>query len=332
MKVEELLSRAGVKRTMERIPVDRVDLGDETFRFTSAEIPQELEASIKRLGILNPPVVQKVTGGYRVVTGWKRVELISTMKWIDFEAIVFPEELQVLAGFAFAVAETAIERRLNPVEIARIIHKLETVFGYDDESIYGFLSSLTVEVPARWYGLYKSVLELAPELRKLVEDGVISVDMLPPVMARSPGDQLALARLFGELPFSYQQRRRVINLLDGIGKRDGVCWSEIISRARSELPSRMAPGRAAGVLIGLLDELMNPRLRAAERRFAEGARRLGWPGNVTIYPPVGFEGPTYRVEISFASEKRLEESARAVMESAGRGDISRLMRYALLGE
>lgn len=61
------------------IKLSEINLGDERYRISSHGDMETLAASIREAGLLHPPRVRHMEGGYVIVTGFRRVRSMETL-------------------------------------------------------------------------------------------------------------------------------------------------------------------------------------------------------------------------------------------------------------
>lgn len=95
---------------------------------------QELTASIRELGILEPLLVRKrLEGGYTIVAGerrWRAAQRAGMLK-----VPVFVRELTDKQAFEAALVENLQREELNPIETARAFDRLMQDYGHTQETM-----------------------------------------------------------------------------------------------------------------------------------------------------------------------------------------------------
>ncbi len=102
-------------------------------RFDDAAL-DELAASIKEVGVLEPILVRKrVAGGYEIVAGerrWRAAQRAGLQ-----EVPVFVRELNTEEAFEAALVENLQREDLNPIETARAFARLVEEHGHSQDSV-----------------------------------------------------------------------------------------------------------------------------------------------------------------------------------------------------
>jgi hypothetical protein len=205
-----------------------------------------------------------------------------------------------------AVADNALQRTLNIVEVSNALALLETCFESADEVIFeAVLAGLPVD---------RKRMEQIKPLRGLpfsIREGILAESIAVPVarrMADMPRDEaLAFADIFLAANCSLNKQREIILLVEEIAARDGESVVDILSKdfvgdiVRDPSADKNAKARE---LRSRLRKVRYPNISAAEMAFASGVGTLGLPPQMRLSPPKDFEGGVYSFVLDF---KNLEE-------------------------
>lgn len=122
-------SKATVSDGLASIPLTRIALNPYQPRDTFApEALEELTASVRKHGVLQPVVVRpKSNGNYELVAGERRFRAATAAGLAEIPAVV--RELSDQEALALALIENLQREDLNPVEEARAFRRLIDEFG-----------------------------------------------------------------------------------------------------------------------------------------------------------------------------------------------------------
>ena len=116
------------------VPISEVVRDEEQPRKEfSEEALSELAASIKKYGVLQPLVVVKEEGKYKIVAGerrWRASKLAGLTK-----VPVIVRTLEAQERLAISIIENAQREDLNAIEMATAYAKLKAQFNFSDEEI-----------------------------------------------------------------------------------------------------------------------------------------------------------------------------------------------------
>ncbi len=148
----------------------------------------ELAASIRELGVLEPILVrQRAAGGYEIIAGerrWRAAQRAALQ-----QVPVFVRELSPTESFEAALVENLQREDLNPVETARAFQRLMEEHGHSQESIATRVGKdrSTVSNAVR-------LLKLPVQVLDLIEEGQLSEGHGRAILAApSPPDMTRLA-------------------------------------------------------------------------------------------------------------------------------------------
>jgi len=149
---------------IEHLPTDRIRPGRNQPR---ASIPQEelqeLAASVRAHGVLQPIVVRPVQDGYEIVAGERRWRAAVLAGLATMPAVV--RQVGELESLALALVENLQRQDLNPLERARAYRRLVEEFGLSQREVAELLgrSQPAVANTLRLLALPEEVLHYVAE-------------------------------------------------------------------------------------------------------------------------------------------------------------------------
>jgi len=155
--------------------------------------PQELEelsASIKEKGIIQPIVVRRRGEGYEVVAGGRRFEAAKSLGVKKIPTIV--KDLSDEETFIFAIVENLQRKNLNPLEEAEAIKRLIDEFSFTLEEVGKFLGK-----DKSFIANALRLLRLPPDIKEALARGTITYTQARTILALK--DEASQRRLFQEL-------------------------------------------------------------------------------------------------------------------------------------
>jgi ParB family chromosome partitioning protein len=137
-------------------------------RHFSDESLQELAASLKRHGLIQPILVRPHGGGYQIVAGERRWRAAQRAQLHQVKAIV--RELSDEETLEIALIENIQRQDLNPIEEAEAYRKLCDDFGHSQSEL-----AAIVEKSRSHVANMMRLLELPALVRELVIEGKLSM-------------------------------------------------------------------------------------------------------------------------------------------------------------
>lgn len=186
-----------------RLPIDRIRPNpfQPRQRFDEEEL-EELAASIRENGLLQPIVVRNTPDGYELIAGERRFRAAQRAGLQEVPAVV--RDVDDREALELALIENLQRTDLNPIEEALAYERLRTQFGLTQDEI------------ALRVGKHRSTIANALRLLRLPEDiqHDIAAGRLTPGHARallavqSPEEQRRLAREFQQARVSVRDAER----------------------------------------------------------------------------------------------------------------------------
>lgn len=238
----------------------------KTFDDSSLE---ELAASIKEHGLMQPILVRKKAGGYEIIAGERRWRGCQLAGLTEIEVIV--KDLADDQIFEWALIENIQREDLNPIEEAEAYRRLLDTSGMTQEQLAHRVSKdrSTIANALR-------LLKLPDEVRRQVIAGAISMGHARALLSLDDEDAMVrMAKDIVKKGLSVREVERAVRAL----KKEASANAEPPADPFAQLPG----GRAA-----------------VERTAGELRRRLGT--KVRIVP----QGKRGRIEIDFASVDELD--------------------------
>jgi ParB/RepB/Spo0J family partition protein len=310
-------------RTLETIPLTRIDREDTTFLVTFLPALTLLQASIRLVGLLEPLILrQKTDGFYQIVCGFKRFEALRLLGIGEAAAFIYHEgELDDLQALLLAIGHN-ITRPLNLVEKAQSLAKLLDFGVPEREAIDRYLPLFALQPSAR---ILSQILDLLKVERGVLEYLVkeeLSFSVAGRFLDLDQEGQEAILPLLLALRPGENRVKEIISFLREISLRDGVSISALLSRGdivklladlQTPRPQRLEQLRR------IVKRTRFPLLTATEERFAAYKESLALPPQICFRPPAFFECEEFRIEMrfkDFCSFRELVASLRRIAETA----------------
>ena len=179
-------------KTQEIINIDitRIIPGDQQPRKVFKDTAlQELAASIKERGVLQPIIVSRTGDGtFRLIAGERRWRASSLAGLKKIPAIV--KDVASADSLEIALIENIQREDLNPVETAEAFHRLMKDFNLTQEEL-----SAKVGKDRATVANYLRLLKLPDEIKKFVNDGSLSMGHARAILSiEGKANQLEAAR------------------------------------------------------------------------------------------------------------------------------------------
>lgn len=185
------------------LPIRLIDPNpDQPRRNFKEDALQELAASIRAVGVIQPIIVCPVGERYRIIAGERRYRASRMAELEEIPAIVreWDEQRQMEA----ALIENLQRDDLNPIEEARGVRRLMDESGFTQEKIAERLGKSRPAVA----NLLR-LLTLADSVQQLLIDGKLSAGHARALVTVEPKRQVQLANLTVQQGWSVRQLERI---------------------------------------------------------------------------------------------------------------------------
>ncbi|MCP4482728.1 MAG: ParB N-terminal domain-containing protein [bacterium] len=260
----------------------QMNLEDKTFCFTYNLYSPDLEASIRRSGVLAPVILKDS----RIISGFRRAYIANKLNIDDIPTIITTDS--DLDAFLDVIIENIAVRVLNDLEKAMIIHKLLNDFKSGDAILKLVCKILKIGFSEYNIQKYLQISALDDDLKELIYKKKIRWETA--VALSNLPDRHKILILLNNLKFNANFSAEIVeNLKD-------------IFRQNKGLPSEIFSFENANNLRDFLKNKKFPILMKQERNFSKVMQLL--PNNMTLKHFPYFEKDECDLNIKF---KNLEE-------------------------
>jgi ParB-like chromosome segregation protein Spo0J len=297
---------------VQAIPLSQISLPETTPEAGGDEL-ERLVASLREVGLLNPPWLRSQSGGpgFKVVTGTRRLQAAARLGWPEITARLVPEATPDFFCLLVHLFDNAFSRGFNLKEQAGLAVQL--LQHSDRETVASrYLPYLGLPPsPAHLTRLVK-LAGLEEPWQELAAQGRLALTAGARLAEWDPQDRLAAWPFFKGLRLSQSKQEEFLDQVGLLARREGLAPAGVL--AREELrqglddPNRTPQEKTAAVR-QILYRWVYPRLSAAQAAFATALARIGWKrtSRLRLHPAAAFEGPDYHLEINFRDAPELTE-------------------------
>jgi ParB-like chromosome segregation protein Spo0J len=295
-----------------RISLDILSTGPGPFTMSYGFDPEPLKASIKTVGLLNPPLLLESRAGHlAIVSGHRRMTALFELGEKEAPARILQEhDISYLDALFINFFDNLATREFNSVEKGMILRRLANYLPAN-EILSEYMALLSLP---RRHSILKTYIsfdrDLDETLKFSLARGAISEATATALLELVPDERKAVGSLLLNLKLNMNQQRQLFELLYDISNMNEASVSEILhAKPVLDILSNDSLNRPqkTKTLLTLLRSRRFPRLTRAEEVFRKGIARLRLPKKVSIQAPPYFETEFYRMEISFRNGKELIE-------------------------
>lgn len=297
---------------LQTVPLAQIEVSETAAEMAVNPDLDRLRASLREVGLINPPWLKPQAGGQRlgVVTGARRLQAAADLGWREITARLVPADAPDLYCLLVHVMDNAFTRGFNLREQADLAVRL---LGHaDGETVAAkYLPCLGLPPsPAHLSRLVKTSGLEAP-WQGLAASGRLSLTAAARLADWDEPSRAAAWPFWDHLRLSQSKQEELLDQVAILARREGVSPAAVL--AREELrralidPERTPQERTEAVRRNLFAQVY-PRLSAARTAFENALTRLGWKRSprLRLHPPAVFEGPDYQLEIKFRDAPELQ--------------------------
>ena len=198
------------------ISLEKIDFSDKSFLFSFPARDVYLLKSIKKWGILEPPLLLKCGGVFKIIAGEGRLLAARKLGFKEVEARVFtdltPQEAFILSF------ESNLFRKLNLVELSLLFKKLSQFF--ERKEVFSFFQKLGITLSLKKINLFNSIRELIPELKIELAEEKLNPQVVPFLSKLSPSLQEEFLEVLRKLSLTFAEQRDTLEKLIDLMKRE----------------------------------------------------------------------------------------------------------------
>lgn len=298
-----------------RISIHKIDFQDNTFCLTSFEdqsLPDELIDSIKRVGILHPPILkEKSTNSYLILTGRKRLcAARDVLRFTACNCRIVPMETPEIDCLAIVLEEALASEGLTPVEKAVFMQK-SLQWIDEQELIENFLPVLGLTPHSYHIQRTLALLSLEEPILRAVHEGRLEEGVARELCKLGFGDRIAIYDLIDLLRLSVGNQKKITTICKELSARNNDSIRTLLAHpdVSDILNHRDAnPPQKTANLMAWLTKKRFPRLSAAESDFRKFSEKLALPKGVTLSHSPSFEKDTLTLSIPFQNPEALQKT------------------------
>jgi len=303
-------------RPLQKIPLQQIDLLDDTFSINYLPNLQRLRSSIEEIGLIQPVLLRKRLDGYQIICGFRRISIMKELGKSEIESRLFEEkEMDEFQLFSLPLHENLTTRGFNAVEKAIALEKLIHRFQIDPAIVIKtFLPFLSLEPNEKILNTYLSLTRMEDEIKMYVLKEEVSRSNIRRLAGLASDDQLVILSLISPLKLGESHLREILTLLEEISRRSQCTAREIVGRPEIQAilsQKELTPSQKTDHIKKVLMALRYPRMQQLEEKFRERKKKLNLPAHLSLHHQPFFEGKGLKAEFQFETM----EEYKAILKS-----------------
>ncbi len=309
-------ARSGPGRDLSGLPevraaLEDLDLEGGPFCTSAGPAPEALIASIRRAGVLNPPLVHRDRDGrLDVVTGFRRLRALRAMGRVACVCRDLSGRLDApLELLLLEIHDNLATRPWSDADKALAVIRLAA--HVDREALLrSYMPLLGIGRREELLDACLSLENLEPPVWEALACGRLSLSSVQVLHSWSSENRLTAVHWIQTLNLSLNKQLQFIDFLYDLSEIEGRSVEGVLTSVSARTLLEEGGSNAPQAGARLLEHLRRRRLptvAAAERAFRRTVSSLGLPSGIRVHPPPGFEGPSFRLEIAFRNGRELRE-------------------------
>jgi len=298
-------------KAIQRIPLQQIDLSDDTFSVNYLPDLEKLRSSIEEIGLIQPVLLKKKSDGYQIICGFRRISVMKELGKSEIESKVFEEkEMDEFQLFSLCLHENLTTRGFNAVEKAIALDKLTHCFQIDPAAVIKtFLPFFSLEPNEKILNTYLSLARMEDEIKTYVLKEEVSRSNIRRLSTLTPDNRMAVLSLISPLKLGENRLREILTLLEEISRRNQCKEKDIVQRPEIQAvlsQKELTPSQKTERIKKVLTDLRYPKLNQMEKAFEKRRKDLNLPSNISLHHPPFFEGKRLRVEFQFETKEEYQ--------------------------
>ncbi len=291
-------------------------LNDTTYSIrpeTDDKIPQQLIRSIKKAGIVHPPLLLASSSGQMILSGRRRIRIACDLNLEEIPCTIISKNtpLIIVAECMLTHANTGAE--LSIIEQAIFFQQLFKDLSKEEKRY--LLQLINVENKSNYLEKLSRYLALPEHIVNAIHEG-----WLQPknglIVAKIAGidKQRSVLEIVSNFKIGGSKQQKLINYYLELAMKDEDKLESIIKRWQQNNRQKENKPQQVTALLSCLKEQCYPRLAKAEKEFKYLRKELQLPTGVTITSSKSFEDESLQLSISFKNKKQLKENWDKIKE------------------
>ena len=318
-------------KPIQEIPLEQIDLLDVTFSVNYLPDLHKLRSSIQDAGLIQPVLLRRKSGGYQIISGFRRISVMKELGKSEIESKVFEEgERDEFQLFSLSLHENLTTRGFNPVEKAIALDKLIHLFQVDPPAVIKtFLPFFSLEPNEKILSTYLSLAQMEDEIKTYVLKEEVSRSNIRKLSTLTPDNRMAVLSLISPLKLGENRLRETLTLLEEISRRNRCEGKDIVQRSEIQTilsQKELTPSQKTERIKKVLTDLRYPRLNQLEKTFEKKRKDLYLPSNISLHHPPFFEGKRLKIEFQFETTEEYRSIVKSLSGLADKREFGEIIQ------
>lgn len=275
--------------------------------------PEPLVTSIRRFGILHPPLILGAEKEKTIVSGRHRVTVARQLGLDRIPCLVIAPHTASEQLLATLLVHARIGADLSPVEQAIFFSRLAPS-RLRKKQVLTLLPLAGLKPASSVLTRLQTLLDLSHEARMAVHQGLLHPKNGEKLHRLDNDDQKTAVAVIQRFSMGGSKQRKFIDLALELVGREQRPLAAILQPLMAEKSRQDNRPQQLAVLLTGLKRLTSPRLTRAEQEFTALARQLDLPGNVRLSHTPAFEDTALTLCLDFSDSDQLRRAWPKIAE------------------
>ncbi len=282
------------------LAIEAIDREDDAFslRPQSDTGPDHtLYESIRKFGILQPPLLQRRDEHYSILSGRRRIQVAEALGWKEIPSLVVEDNAEQSQIGEIILIHAQIGSRLSSIEQALFFQKMSN--RLTPEQAVALLPLVGLKPHPYRLQEFAAILQLDQAAVEAMHTGRIPQKAGNKLAQLSTKDQQTVVGLINHYKLGGSKQQKLIGYAIELGMRTRRPFEECILQWQQENPTDDNRPQQAAALLANLEKLCFPDSSRAEEKFQQFRRSIQLPEHITLRNTPSFEDDRVTLSITY---------------------------------
>lgn len=299
--------------TLCEIKLSDIDLNDERYRISpGTENISSLADSIKKLGLISPPVIRPVDNRFIVISGFNRITALLHNGVIKAPVHLAGKETDDYQCLLFAIAALSFKRPLTHVELITGVKRL-SAYLEREEMIKIALSVFNMQMTQDFIEDLLHIGSLPDPAMKLIHTGNLSLKAAKKISFLDKDEITFFLNIFSKIKTSTSIQFEILQNILEISAREGIHPKsffkemKIINPLDDETSDAVLRTHRFRTMVF---EQRYPVLSRTRRMILDKIAATKLPGTIKLIPSENFESRGYSISFMVKNHDEFQKNVR----------------------
>ena len=296
------------KKQLKTVALEKISAKKSLTDFSLSPVPEELNTSIRSIGMSHPPVLSPAGEAYQVISGHRRIGICRMENQTQLDAYILQTPLEPSAAIRFNLVDNLQHRAYSDIEKAAILEKLNANAVTDEEIIKEYMPLLGLQRSKKLFLDYLTIKSFNFNLRQLLHDLRVPAKVWSLLGEWTEEDLNAVEKVFTILKPGVNKWRDLLELVDELARIENSTAASILNEeanqsilAMDDLQSHEKYDR----IHRLLNTRRNPIMSDLQKKVAILLDEMALGPQTKIRTLDSFEEGEIRIEIRVRDQEKL---------------------------